>query len=152
MPSKLIGFFTSYLAFLNAIQAAAAAAATATVTSSDYGMDISFPMTANDAISTNYPWLPHNVDPQNNPTPEEYENMPLQVLGNRKQVYHDYIQGCSDYWNKKLDSHSHSHSHSPGEGDETCHNEDSDRTYHLTHQPQSMVNYTDIGYTSTFCS
>jgi len=52
----------------------------------NYGVDVSWPM-HHSRVSTNYPWLPHNVDPENNPVPEEYIGMPLQPLGNRQQVF-----------------------------------------------------------------
>ncbi len=66
----------------------------------EYGVDISFPI-HNAKVSTNYPWLPHNVDPANNPTPKEYENMPIQYLGNVQQRYDDFMQGCRDHYNKR---------------------------------------------------
>jgi hypothetical protein len=52
----------------------------------DYGTDVSWPM-HHVSVSTNYPWLPHNMDPVNNPIPEEYREMPLQPLGDRHKVY-----------------------------------------------------------------
>ncbi len=51
-----------------------------------YGADISWPM-QHDRVSTNYPWLPHNVDPENNPIPDEYIGMPLQPLGDRQKAF-----------------------------------------------------------------
>jgi len=51
-----------------------------------YGTDISWPM-HHKWVSTNYPWLPHNLDPGNNPVPEKYLKMPLQPLGDRQKVY-----------------------------------------------------------------
>ena len=58
----------------------------------EYGADISLPMQHSSA-STNYDWLPHNVDPTIE-TPEEYQGMPLQPLGDRQQFYKEYIEGC----------------------------------------------------------
>ena len=46
----------------------------------DYGTDFSWPM-HHASVSTNYPWLPHNMDPVNNPIPEQYRGMPLKTLG-----------------------------------------------------------------------
>lgn len=65
----------------------------------DYGVDVSFPIHRGE-VSTNYPWLPHNVDPENNPTPKEYRGMPLQKLGNKKKFYDDFMQGCYDKYQK----------------------------------------------------
>lgn len=96
-----------------------------------YGIDISFPVTGIDSISTNYPWLPHNVDPANNPTPKEYENMPIQVLGNRKKLYEDYIQGCRDFWERELDEE--------GAGIRACDNQEHERILHNQEQPISML-------------
>ena len=62
----------------------------------EYGVDISFPMHYAPP-STNYAWLPHNVDPQNNPTPPEYKDMPIQPLGDMDKKYNDYIQGCVEF-------------------------------------------------------
>ena len=65
----------------------------------DYGVDVSWPIHRN-WISTNYDWLPHNVDPENNPTPKEYEGMPVQILGDRQSFYDDFLQGCRDKYKK----------------------------------------------------
>jgi hypothetical protein len=65
----------------------------------EYGVDVSFPI-HNTQVSTNYPWLPHNVDPANHRTPAKYKNMPLQVLGDRDQFYKDYISGCNKKYPK----------------------------------------------------
>lgn len=53
-------------------------------------------------VSTNYPWLPHNVDPSI-PTPLEYVGMPIQPLGNRKKFYDDLLQSCEDHFGKEAD-------------------------------------------------
>ena len=60
-----------------------------------YGYDISFPMLED--VSTNYPWLPHNID-RSIPTPDKYKNMSIQPQGDRLTFYQDFIQGCRDYW------------------------------------------------------
>merc|ERR1712151_645954 len=92
-----------------------------------YGADLSFPMhTA--AVSTNYPWLPHNKC-KNNPTPPDFDGMPLQVLGDKQSVYEDYVQGCRERY--------------PGA---ECDNCEKSRIEMNLRQPQSMVNYTDIGF------
>jgi len=95
-----------------------------------YGVDISFPIHhAN--VSTNYAWLPHNVDPINNPTPEQYKDMPVQWLGDRQKGYNDFIEGCLNYYPK--------HKHA-------CLQTEADRVEMSKRQPQSMQNYTDIGF------
>ena len=98
-----------------------------------YGIDVSFASTGTNAISTNYAWLPHNIDPENNPTPPEYVNMPVQVLGDRNKVYNDFIKGCRDYWDKKLEEEGE------GEGGIVCDKEEKDRIEHIRDQPSSMV-------------
>ncbi len=56
------------------------------VKKASYGADISWPM-QHERASTNFPWLPHNVDPENNPIPDEYIGMPLQPLGDRQKAF-----------------------------------------------------------------
>lgn len=56
-----------------------------------YGTDVSWPM-HHKRVSTNYPWLPHNLYPDNNPVPEEYKNMSLQPLGDRQKVYEGQLR------------------------------------------------------------
>jgi hypothetical protein len=51
-----------------------------------YGIDVSWPIQHNN-VSYNFPWLPHNLDPDHHPVPLEYEGMPLQPLGDRHQRY-----------------------------------------------------------------
>jgi hypothetical protein len=100
-----------------------------------YSYGVSFPMLGNETIcSTNYPWLPHNVDPNRNPTPPEYKDMPLQVLGDRQAFYNNYIDGCKKYWDEN-----------GGEG-HLCKEYEAQRLDHNTDQIPSMVNFTDIGY------
>lgn len=82
-------------------------------------------------VSTNYPWLPHNVDPANNPTPDEYKGMPIQTLGNRKQAYDDMIKGCVIKYPR-----------SKG----LCQEYEYDRVEMNLRQPQNMQNYTDTGF------
>jgi hypothetical protein len=52
-------------------------------------------------ISTNYAWLPHNVDPANNPVPKVFENMPVQPLGDRQKIYNDHLAGCRAYYGEQ---------------------------------------------------
>ena len=95
----------------------------------EYGVDVSFPMHY-DNVTTNYPWLPHNIDPSI-PTPPEYKDMPIQPLGNRQGFYDNMIQGCIDYYGDKADR---------------CITHERDRVDMNLRQPQSMRNYTEMGY------
>ncbi len=63
----------------------------------EYGVDVSFPI-HRAKVSTNYPWLPHNVDPENNPTPDEYKDMPIQYLGNVQERYEEFMDGCRKHY------------------------------------------------------
>jgi len=95
-----------------------------------YGVDVSFPMHAKRA-STNYPWLPHNVNPQKISTPPEFEGVSVQPLGDRDTIHEKYMQGCRDYWEE--------------EGP-VCDEVEYDRIEMNINQPKSMVNYTETGY------
>jgi hypothetical protein len=97
----------------------------------EYGVDVSFPIHYA-SVSTNYEWLPHNQDP-NVPTPREYDGMVVQPLGNRQKFYQDFLQSCKDHFGVK--------------GMRCTHNE-LDRIAMSLRQPQSMQNYTDIGFKS----
>ena len=81
--------------------------------------------------STNYPWLPHNVDPSL-PVPDEYKDMPIQLLGNKQEQYEKYIQGCMDYYGEKGD---------------LCVSNEAARHEMSLRQPKGMYNYTKLGYT-----
>ena len=52
------------------------------------------------SVTTNYAWLPHNVD-SSIPTPFEYHDMPIQPLGHRQQFYEEWIQQCVKYYGTK---------------------------------------------------
>jgi len=95
-----------------------------------YGVDVSFPI-HRIKVSDNYPWLPHNVDPANNPTPDRYKDMPIQWLGDKQKMYDDFIKGCHDKYPKQKRS---------------CDNTERDRVAMSLRQPSSMQNYTDIGF------
>lgn len=92
---------------------------------SNYGIDISWPIQGK--VSTNYPWLPHNVDPIINPTPIQYQEMPLQPFGNdgRHQAYMKHLEGCRSFYTNKEDSG-------------MCDVYDFDRMLMNKRQPQSM--------------
>ena len=91
------------------------------------GVDISFPM-HNPSVSENYAWLPHNTDPANNPTPKEFVGVPIQPLGNKKEFHKNFLDGC---WEKY-----------PG----ACDSEERQRISMNLRQPQSMQNYTEVGF------
>jgi prolyl 4-hydroxylase len=101
----------------------------------EYGYDISWPM-LKESVTTNYPWLPHNVDPENNPTPEEYKGMDIQHFGDRQTLFDEYMQGCRDYWSAD--------ERKAEQGD--CDHFEDQRLDHNIDQPISMVNFTDVGY------
>ena len=88
-----------------------------------YGVDVSYPIRSS-TVSTNYAWLPHNADPVNNPTPPEFEGVPVQMLGNIQEFYDDYMQGCRDHW---------------GALGFECDNVERDRIQQNIDQPRSMV-------------
>jgi hypothetical protein len=93
----------------------------------EYGMDVSYPM-AHASVSTNFPWLPHNMDPSIE-IPEEYKGMVIQPLGDRQSFYENLIKGCEDSYD--------------GKGARCIENE-KDRIAMTLRQPQSMKVYTFI--------
>jgi len=95
-----------------------------------YGADISFPM-HHEKVSNNYAWLPHNVDPENNPTPPQYEGMPIQHFADRQKWYDDLIAGCVKHY---------------GRQGHLCKSTERDRVAMSLRQPHSMQNYTDNGF------
>lgn len=100
-----------------------------TETPVEYGVDISFPIHRSQA-STNYAWLPHNLDPSL-PVPNKYKDMPIQVLGDRQKFYEDFIDGCREAFGRK---------------GQRCLDTERDRVEMSLRQPQSMQNYTDTGF------
>lgn len=98
---------------------------------SQYGVDVSFPM-HHAHVSTNYEWLPHNLDPSIS-TPKELEGMVVQPIGDRATFYKDFIQGCRDAFGAKGNR---------------CDQTEVDRISMNLRQPQSMQNYTDVGFKS----
>jgi hypothetical protein len=100
------------------------------VTVADYGVDVSWPI-HHLQVSTNYAWLPHNVHPDKFETPEEYKNMPIQPLGNRAQIYEDFMEGCRKWY---------------GERGNRCDATERDRAAMSLDQPATMTNYTELGF------
>ena len=90
----------------------------------EYGADVSFPMQYA-SVSTNYPWLEHNMDPSK-PVPKEYQEMVPQPLGDKQSFYRDFLQGCKDHFGKK---------------GARCTQNELDRVAMTLRQPQSMQNY-----------
>lgn len=90
-------------------------------------------------ISSNYPWLPHNVDPAHHPTPDAYQDMALQPLGaDAAQRYQNFVQGCVDFYNVRKDG--------KPKGDR-CRSNEKERVRMTRRQPQSVYNYTTMGFT-----
>jgi prolyl 4-hydroxylase len=98
-----------------------------------YGVDVSFPIHRT-KISENYASLPHNTDPDHNPTPPQYDGMPIQYLGNKQAEYDELMAGCNAKYNKRHSSYS------------ACQSTEDDRVEMSLRQPASMQNYTDIGF------
>ena len=73
----------------------ATGAASSDELSISYGIDVSFPIFKR--ISTNYPWLPHNIDPAI-PKPKVFDEMQLQPLGNRQSIYNNHLKSCREYY------------------------------------------------------
>lgn len=51
-------------------------------------------------VSTNYPWLPHNVV-SDAPIPDKYKGMPLQPLGDINERFQNFMDGCYSYYEQK---------------------------------------------------
>jgi hypothetical protein len=98
----------------------------------EYGVDVSFPMHYV-SVSTNYPSLEHNKNPSV-PTPNEYEDMVLQPLGNRQEFYKEYLDSCRESFGAR--------------GSTRCTHSEIDRIAMTLRQPQSMQNYTENGFQS----
>jgi prolyl 4-hydroxylase len=95
-----------------------------------YGVDVSFPIHHMD-ISNNYPWLPHNTNPESNPVPNEYKDKALQPLGDKQDMYNKFLSGCVDHYGKK---------------GHICRSTEVERVAMSLRQPRSMQNYTDVGF------
>ena len=96
------------------------------VTSVTYGLDVSFPV--HHRVSTNYDVVPF----ENNAVPPETDE-PLQVLGNRQEMYVNHLNGCREQLASTEDS-------------DACDSYEYDRMLMNLRQPQSMVNMTEIGF------
>lgn len=87
--------------------------------------------------SSNYPWLPHNVNHTDYPIPDRLTDMVLQPLGDVQARYHRYMEGCYSFWERQS-----------GKGS-LCYDYDADRIDLMLKQPQSVRNYTAVGYKLT---
>jgi prolyl 4-hydroxylase len=65
------------------------------------------------------------------PVPHQYKDMPLQPLGDRSNEYLRYLNGCIAKF---------------GNQGKRCANNEYDRIAMSLRQPQSMTNYTSVGY------
>jgi len=97
-----------------------------------YGADISWPH-HHRQVSSNYAWLPHNIDPKHYPAPLKYQDMPIQPLGDRQAFYETFLESCEKYYKEK-------------KGQGLCSSTEENRIYQSLKQPSSMQNYTDIGF------
>lgn len=95
----------------------------------EYGVDVSYPM-HHINVSTNYDWLPHNQRPGEVPVPPEYQDMAIQYLGNRQEFHNNFMQGCYDLY-----------------GEKRCASNEEERVSMSLRQPQSVYNYTTMGFT-----
>jgi prolyl 4-hydroxylase len=82
-------------------------------------------------VSTNYPWLPHNVDPSIR-TPSQYKGMLVNPLGDRQSFYNEFIDSCRKAFG--------------GRKGDRCLDTEADRVAMTLRQPQSMQNYTEVGF------
>ena len=99
----------------------AATVANAEESNIEYGVDVSFPI-HHRKMSDNFAWLPHNVDPSI-PTPKQYEDMVVNPLPDREEMYEDFIKTCEDAFGKK---------------GSRCRMTEQDRIAMSLRQPQSM--------------
>lgn len=101
----------------------------------EYGTDISYPMHYN-TVSKNYPWLAHNVDPGNNPTPPEFEGVPVNHLGDMQSPYETFMSQCRE---------ANRNPKRPPVDRSRCDESEAGRIRMNLMQPQSMINYTSFG-------
>jgi len=98
--------------------------------SADYGVDVSYPMHYPE-VSKNYHWLAHNQDPTLE-VPGEHQGKAVQHMGDKQADYEELIQDCVEHYGPK---------------GHLCHSNERDRIAMSLRQPQSMVNYTTLGFT-----
>jgi len=96
----------------------------------EYGVDLSYPI-HRPKVTSNYDWLPHNRDSKNNAIPSRYKQMPVQYFGDKQSLYDENIEGCRQFYQNVA---------------YTCDDTERGRIKMNLAQPQSMQNYTDIGF------
>ncbi|CAB9496506.1 repeat domain-containing protein 42 [Seminavis robusta] len=96
----------------------------------EYGVDVSFPI-HHRRMSDNYAWLPHNNNNGHHKTPKRYEDMVVSPLPHREEAYQEFLKSCEEAFGKK---------------GSRCRMTEQDRIDMSLRQPQSMQNYTDIGF------
>ena len=97
-----------------------------------YGVDVSMPI--HRRVSFNYPSMAHNTNPEQFKPMPVFQEMPLQILGDRQSVYNGHLAGCRNYY--PLDHN-------------LCDVYEYDRMLMNLRQPQSMQNYTSVGFLKT---
>jgi hypothetical protein len=95
-----------------------------------YGVDVSWPI-QHSQTSSNFAWLPHNINPEEHPVPETYRGMPVQPLGDRQKIYEEAMQGCRDYYQER---------------GYMCDATEESRIESNLRQPSQMTNYTELGF------
>lgn len=95
-----------------------------------YGVDISYPI-HQPTVSSNYDYLPHNVDPENTSIPWKHSGVPIQPLGDKQTFYEHLMQGCREFYSDKK---------------QACDATERERVRMNLRQPKSMQNYTDFGF------
>lgn len=63
-----------------------------------YGVDVSFPI--HHRVSTNYDFLPHNTN-SSVAVPAEFQEMPVQPLGDRQAAYVAHVDACRKNYGSK---------------------------------------------------
>ncbi|CAB9501183.1 Protein phosphatase 1 regulatory subunit 12A [Seminavis robusta] len=96
----------------------------------EYGVDVSFPI-HHRKVSDNFAWLPHNQDPAHHKTPKQFEEMVVSPLPGREEMYLDFIKSCEKAFGGRASR---------------CRMTEQDRIDMSLRQPQSMQNYTEVGF------
>jgi len=104
-----------------------------------YGVDVSWPI-HHSAPSVNYDGTSSDE--------------PLQILGNRNEIYQDFLQGCRDYYTPGTEIYRKTRN-DPGKAPHhqahLCEATERDRISMNLKQPTSMQNYTSIGFQKIKC-
>lgn len=114
---------------LLAVRTFASAAVETDAQSTSYGVDVSFPI--HHRVASNYPWLPHNVHPDTFQPPAGLQDSPLQPLGDRQALFSQHLQDCRTHYQEDAFM---------------CDTFEEYRMLMNQRQPQSMKNYTRVGF------